>query len=93
MTKQSETFVDTMKVSGSKVIEVIKKLIHEGNVRKIKIHDKDGKQVFEMPMTFGVVGALISASLTALAAFLVLAHEYTISVERHEKKSKSPVKK
>lgn len=89
MTKQ-DSFTETVKVSGSKVVEVVKKLIHEGNIRKIKIHDKDGKQVFEMPMTFGIVSALISASLTAIAAFLVLAHEYTISVERHKDK---PVKK
>ncbi len=88
MAKQEESFTETMKVTGNKVVEVVKKLIHEGNVRKIKIHDKDGKQVFEMPMTFGVVGALISASLTAIAAFLVLAHDYTISVERKERKIK-----
>jgi hypothetical protein len=88
--KKEETFTESVKVTGNKVVELVKKLIHEGNVRKIKIHDKDGKQVFEMPMTFGVVGALISASLTAIAAFLVLAHEYTISVERHKDK---PLKK
>jgi hypothetical protein len=93
MNKTEETFTENIKVTGNKVVEVLKKLIHEGNVRKIKIHDKDGKQVFEMPMTFGVVGAIISASITAIAALLVLAHDYTISVERHEKKTKSPVKK
>lgn len=82
-----ETFVESMKVTGNKVIDVIKKLIHEGNVRRIKIQNKDGKKVFEMPLTFGVVGALISASLTVLATFLVLAHEYTITVEKkHSKK-------
>ena len=75
-------FTETIKVGGEKVLEVVKKLLHEGNVRKIKIQDKSGGTIFEFPMTFGVVGALISAPLAVLATFIVLVKEYTITVER-----------
>jgi hypothetical protein len=80
-------FTETIKVGGDKVIEVVKKLLHEGNIRKIKILDKDGGTVFEFPMTFGVVGALISAPLAVLATFIVLAKEYTLTVERTVEKT------
>ncbi len=83
---QEKTFTETMKVTGENLLDTVKKLLHEGNVRKIQIVDKNGKTVFDFPMTFGVVGALISAPLAILATLIVLAKEYTIKVERTEEK-------
>jgi hypothetical protein len=81
-----KTFTETMKVTGENLLDTVKRLLHEGNVRKIQIVDKNGKNVFDFPMTFGIVGALISAPLAILATLIVLAKEYTIKVERTEDK-------
>ena len=45
---------EEFRVEGEKLIAKIKELIHEGNVRRIMIKDKDGKIVMEIPLTFPV---------------------------------------
>lgn len=91
MAKKEQTFTETIQVTGEKLLATVKQLLHEGNVRKIQILNKEGKVEFDFPMTFGVVGALISAPLAILATLIVLAKEYTIRVERVE--DNTPVKK
>jgi hypothetical protein len=84
---EEKTFTETMKVTGESLLDTVKRLLHEGNVRKIQILDKKGKVEFDFPLTFGVVGALISAPLAILATLIVLAKEYTIKIERTSEKS------
>jgi hypothetical protein len=74
-------------VSGHEVVEKVKQLIHEGNVRKVRlIHE--GRTVFEIPLTVGapVTVAVILAAplLAALGAFAALVTECTIEVEKIE---------
>ena len=75
-------------VSGDKLVEKIKELIHEGNIRKVRIIHKE-KTVFEIPLTIGApaaaVGILVAPVLAALGAFAALATECTIEVEKEEK--------
>jgi Domain of unknown function (DUF4342) len=75
---------EEFKVEGEKILAKIKELIHEGNIRKIIIKDKDGKTLLEIPMTFGVVGALIAPQLAAIGAIAALLTEATIVVEKKE---------
>lgn len=75
---QTEEF----KVEGEKVVAKIKELFHEGNIRKVIIKDKEGKTLVEIPMTFGVVGALLAPQLAAIGAIAALLTEATIVVER-----------
>ena len=77
-----ETVVETIKVTGETLIETLKKLLKEGNIRRIIIKDDQGKVLFEFPMTFGVIGAIIAPMLTAVATLIVLFKEYSITVER-----------
>ena len=60
----------------------IKELIEEGNVRKISIHDKSGKELMSFPLSIGVVGALLAPVLAAIGALAALIGECSISVER-----------
>ena len=71
-------------VNGEELLARIKKLVHEGNIRRIIIKNKDGKTVMEIPMTFGVVGALIAPQLAAIGAIAALLTEATIVVEKVE---------
>lgn len=77
---QTEEF----KIDGEKLIAKIKELIHEGNIRKVIIKDKDGKVLMEIPMTFGVVGALLAPQLAAIGAIAALVTEATLVVEKSE---------
>lgn len=69
-------------VNGEDLIAKIKNIIKEGNIRKVIIKDKEGKVVFEIPLTFGVVGALIAPQLAAIGAIAALLTEATVVVEK-----------
>ncbi len=77
-TKTEESF----KVNGESLLKKVKELIKEGNVRKITIKDKNGKELVVFPLTLGVVGAVIAPVLAAVGAIAALIGECTISVER-----------
>lgn len=74
--------METFKVDGENLVKKVKELIKEGNVRKITIKDKSGKELVSFPLTFGVVGAVIAPVLAAIGAIAALIGECTISVER-----------
>lgn len=75
---------EEFKVEGEKLLARIKELIHEGNIRRIIIKDKDGKILMEFPMTFGVAGVLIAPQLAAIGAIAALITEATIVIEKKE---------
>ena len=73
-------------VNGEELLSKIKKLVHEGNIRRIIIKNKDGGVVMEIPLTFGVVGALLAPTLAAIGAIAALLTEATVVVEKSEGK-------
>lgn len=75
---------EEFKVEGEKVVAKIKELFHEGNIRKVIIKDREGKTLVEIPMTLGVVGALLAPQLAAIGAVAALLTEATIVVEKQE---------
>jgi hypothetical protein len=76
--------VDEFKVRGDELLTRIKELIQEGNVRKITIKNNEGKTLIEVPLTIGVVGALIAPVAAALGAVAALVTECTVTVTRRE---------
>ena len=80
-TKKQETF----EIRGEDLIKEVKRLIREGNVRKITILNKEGKEIIVIPLTIGVVGALLAPPLAAVGAIAALVTECTIKVERNNK--------
>jgi hypothetical protein len=82
MSEQTRT--EEFRVDGEKLVAKIKELIHEGNIRRLIIKDKDGKTMMEIPVTFGVVGALLAPQLAAIGAIAALLTEATIVVEKSE---------
>lgn len=75
---------EEFKVDGEKLVAKIKELIHEGNIRKVIIKDKDGKTIIEIPLTWGVVGVLLAPQLAAIGTIAALLTEATIAVEKTE---------
>jgi hypothetical protein len=80
MSKRTEEF----KVHGKDLLDKVKALIAEGNVRRIIIKNKDGKTIVEIPLTLGVVGAVLAAPLAAVGAIAALVNDCTIAVERDD---------
>lgn len=78
--KANEFFSTT----GEQLLAKVKELIAEGNVRRITITDKSGKELVSFPLTFGVVGAVLAPILAAVGALAALIGECTIAVEREE---------
>ena len=78
----SEVHTEEFRVNGEELLAKIKALIHEGNIRRIIIKDKDGKVLIEFPMTFGVVGLVLAPTLAAVGAIAALVTEATIVVEK-----------
>jgi hypothetical protein len=76
---------ESIRVEGEKVLNKVKELVKEGNVRKITIHDKDGKELMSFPLSIGVVGAVFAPVLAAVGALAALIGECSITVEREEK--------
>ena len=70
------------KVAGERLLSRIKELIHEGNVRRIIIKNEEGHTFLEIPLTVGVVGALLLPVWVAVGAVAALANDYTLDVER-----------
>jgi len=79
---------EEFRVDGEELLAKIKNLIKEGNIRRVIIKDKEGKVVFEIPLTFGVVGALIVPQLAAIGAIAALLTEATVVVEKNEEPDK-----
>ncbi len=77
-------------VSGGQLVEKVKQLIHEGNIRKVRlVHE--GRTIIEIPLTIGApavaAGILVAPVLAALGAFAALVTECTIEVEKTEGES------
>ncbi len=72
---------EEFKVSGEALVDKIRELVHEGNIRRIIIKDKDGRVLIDIPMTFGVIGVLVAPQLAAIGAVAALVGNATIVVE------------
>jgi hypothetical protein len=75
---------EEFRVNGEELIAKIKQLVHEGNIRRIVIKNKDGRTIMEIPLTFGVVGALLAPTLAAIGAIAALVSEATLVVEKSD---------
>ena len=80
--ERTNTTFEKISVAGEDLLRKVKELIHEGNVRRVSIKDKDGKTLVELPLTLGVVGAALAPALAAVGAIAALVTECTIMVER-----------
>ena len=80
MSKTKESFT----INGEQLLKKVKELIAEGNVTRITIKDKSGKELMAFPVTVGVVGIVFAPILAAGGALAALVGECSISVEREE---------
>jgi hypothetical protein len=73
---------DEFKVMGEDLLKTIRNLIHEGNYRRILIRNEEGHTLLEIPLTLGLVGALVMPVFAAVGAMAAMASGFSIIVER-----------
>ncbi|MDB4924013.1 DUF4342 domain-containing protein [Mucilaginibacter sp.] len=71
-------------INGEGLLKKVKELIAEGNITRITIADKAGKEIASFPLTLGVIGMLLMPMFAAVGAIAALIGECTIVVERQE---------
>jgi hypothetical protein len=88
---------EELKVNGDTLVAEVKKLVHEGNVRRIIIKTDEGQTLIEVPLTIGVVGGVVGAVLlpvwAAIGAIAALAAKLTLVVEKVEQPTPQPEEK
>lgn len=78
-----KTCWESVKAEGSAVLDKLKDLIHEGNVRRVRVRQGD-RTIAEFPLTAGVVGAVFAPALAAIGALVALAKDCSIEIEREQ---------
>jgi hypothetical protein len=74
---------ETVKVAADKLVDTVKAIVKEGNVRRVIVRNSEGRTLLDLPLTAGVVGVLLFPFFSAVAALVGLAKEFEIVVERH----------
>jgi hypothetical protein len=70
------------KVSGRNLLDRVKQIVHEGNVRRITIKNAEGKSLLEIPLTIGIVGVVLLPVWAAIAGIAALASDYSLVFEK-----------
>jgi len=81
---------EEFQVKGDEILHKIKELIREGTIRRIIIKTEEGKTLLDIPLTFGVLAALLAPQLAALGALAALVTQATIVVEKVEQRNQEP---
>jgi len=88
-----DNFYEEFKVKGKDLVEKIKSILHEGNVRRIILKDEKGQTYLEIPLSVAAVGVLAAPVLAAVGAIAALVANFTLVIERArepEKKQETP---
>jgi hypothetical protein len=83
MTEQ-KVRTEEFQVSGDMLVAKIKELVREGNIRHIAIKNEEGRTLIDIPLTLGVIGAILAPQLAAIGALAALVTRCTIVVEKVE---------
>jgi len=79
---EDRTRTEEFKVDGGKVLDLIKDLIHQGNIRRIILKNEGGKTLIEIPLTLGLVGAALLPVFAAVGALAAVVTRMVIVVEK-----------
>jgi hypothetical protein len=71
-------------VKSEDLLDEVKRLLREGNVQRIVVKSKEGKELLDLPVAVGVIGLVFAPFAVAIAAIVGLAKEFTVVVERRE---------
>jgi len=76
--------VEEFQIDGDQIVEKVKELVGEAQVRRLVIKDQEGKTMIDIPLAVGLAGALLKPKLVALGAIAAMLSHGTIVVEKVE---------
>jgi hypothetical protein len=79
-----------LKVAAGDLVDTVKKVVHEGNVRRIIVRNGEGRTLIDMPLTAGVAGVLLMPLFAMLTGLVALFKEFTVVVEKHDDDGSKP---
>ncbi len=83
---EKRTVVEEIEVETKNLVERVKQLLHEGNIRTLRVKDRNGKYLVEIPLTVGVLAggvfAMTAPWLVALSALAGLVVDVKIEIVR-----------
>lgn len=77
-------FYEEFKIKGKDLVDKVKALVHEGNVRRIILKDDKEQTFLEIPLNIAAVGVIAAPLVAALGALAALVANFTLVVERAE---------
>ena len=81
---EEKGWTEEIRINGEELVGKVKELVREGTARRLIIKNEEGKTLIEVPLTVGVVGALVAPAAAAVGAVAALVTDCTILVEREE---------
>jgi hypothetical protein len=90
MSEHRNTRTEEYRVDGGQVLDRIKALIHEGNIRRIIVKNEQGETLIEIPLALGVVGAALLPVFAAVGALAAVATRCVLVVEKVEEAPPAP---
>lgn len=86
MSRGKRTITERVTVAGGELVDFVKKLIADGNVRRLVIRRPSGEALIEIPLTAGVAvgGALtlLAPVIAAVGAIAALLAKFEVDIER-----------
>ncbi len=82
--ENQKTRTEEFKLDGGKVLDKIRELIHQGNIRRIILKNEEGKTLIEIPLTVGLVGVALLPVFAAVGAIAAVVTRMTVVVEKTE---------
>lgn len=90
--KEERTWIEEIEIAGSELVERVKELVREGNVRRLIIRKPSGELLMEIPLTAGVMvgGAftIVAPVLAALGAMAALLAKVKVEIVRIKEEDK-----
>src|SRR3954463_14832824 len=75
-------FTEEIKVEGKELVDTVKRIVHEGNVRRVVVRNPEGRTILDIPVNAGLLGAVVFPRIASLATIAVYAARYTLIIER-----------
>ena len=82
MKDDAKVVVKDVKVMADNLVKTVRDLIHQGNVRRITVKDKNGQTIAIFPLSAGIAGVLLAPALAAMGALSAVMAEFTLTVEK-----------
>ncbi len=75
---------EEFRLSGGEVLDKVKALLHEGNIRRLILKNEEGRTLLEIPLAVGLVGVALLPILAAVGAVAAVVARLTLVVEKVE---------